>query len=363
MIQGFITTPIEQAVASAEGIDYLTSSSQQGQSTISAYIKLNYDANKALTEVSAKVNQVKFRLPREANDPVIVKQTGQTTAVMYMGFASPNLSSPAISDFLNRVIQPQLATLDGVGSVDILGGQTFAMRLWVDPVRMAAHGVTATDLSNAILTNNFQSAPGQSKGYFTITNIGAETGLTSVEEFRDLVVKAKDDALVRIKDIGTVELGAQSNRSSVSMNGDHAIFIAINATPNGNPLDIVKGVRAMMPELTRSLPPSVRMDIVYDTTRFIQASIDEVIQTLVEAVGIVIVVVFLFLGTFRAVIIPIVTIPLSIVGSMTLMLALGFSINLLTLLAMVLAIGLVVDDAIVVVENVYRWIEKGKTPI
>jgi multidrug efflux pump len=363
LMQGFVTTPISQAVASAEGIDYLTSSSVQGQSTVSAFIRLNYDPGQALTDIMAKVQQVKFQIPREANDPVILKSTGQTTAVMYIGFASSELSSPVISDYLTRVVQPLLATVDGVASADILGGQTFAMRLWLDPSRMAARGVSADDVAVAIRANNFQSAPGQAKGLYVVSNVVANTGLTDIEQFRQLIIKAKDGAVVRMRDIATVELGAKSSNSSVTMNGEHAVFIGVQSTPTGNPLNIVQGVRALLPEIERNLPPSVQMQVPYDSTKFIKASIDEVEHTLIAAIGIVVVVIFLFLGTFRSVLIPIVTIPLSIVGAATLMLAFGFSLNLLTLLAMVLAIGLVVDDAIVVVENVYRHIEEGRSPV
>ncbi|WP_298364403.1 multidrug efflux RND transporter permease subunit [Azospirillum sp.] len=363
LMQGFIATPIEQAVSSAEGIDYLTSSSTQGQSVVTAHIRLNFDPNVAMTDVMAKVNQVKYQLPKEANDPVILKSTGESTSILYIGFASTELSGAAISDYLTRVIQPNLATVDGVARAQILGGQTFAMRVWLDPVRMAARGIAAGDVSAAITANNYQSAPGQTKGVFVVTNITANTGLTDVEQFRDMVVKAKDGALVRLRDIGTVELGAQSFNASVAMNGQQAIFIGVDSTPTGNPLNIVAAIQKMVPELRRNLPPNMTMEIVYDSTRFIQSSIDEVVKTLVEAVAIVIVVIFLFLGSFRSVLIPIVTIPLSIIGACTFMLAMGFSINLLTLLAMVLAIGLVVDDAIVVVENVHRHLEEGKSPV
>src|SRR5579871_5662084 len=362
LMQGFITVPIEQAVASAEGIEYMTSSSTQGTSAISAYVRLNYDPSKALTDVMAKVQQVKYLLPKEALDPVILKTTGQGFAVMYIGFSSAELSSPAISDYLARAVQPLLATVDGVASADILGGQTFAMRLWLDPLRMAARGISADDVANAIRANNVQSAPGQAKGLFVITNVVTNTGLTDVDQFRNMVVKAQGGSLVRLKDIATVELGAQSTNSSISMNGQHAVFIGVQQTPTGNPLSLVKGVRQLLPEMQRNLPPSLKMDVVYDSTKFIQSSIDEVVHTLGMAVLIVIAVIFLFLGTFRSVVIPIVTIPLSLIGAKALMLAMGFSLNLLTLLAMVLAIGLVVDDAIVVVENVYRHIEEGRSP-
>src|ERR1700731_233888 len=281
---------------------------------------------------------------------------------MYIGFASAELSSAAISDYLTRVVQPLLATVDGVSSADILGGQTFAMRLWLDPARMAARGISASDVAAAIRANNFQSAPGQAKGYFTITNVNTDTGLASVQQFTKMVVKAKDGAVVRMEDIAKVDLGAQSWTSSVAMNGQHAVFIGLQVTPTGNPLSLVQGVRALLPEIERNLPASMKMQVAYDSTRFIQSSIDEVKSTLAQAVVIVVAVIFLFLGSFRSVLIPIVTIPLSLVGAGVIMAALGFSLNLLTLLAMVLAIGLVVDDAIVVLENVYRHIEEGRTP-
>ncbi|CAO3362443.1 multidrug efflux RND transporter permease subunit [Azospirillum sp. A26] len=363
LMQGFIATPIEQAVSSAEGLDYLTSSSTQGQSVVTAYVRLNFDPNVAMTDVMAKVQQVKYQLPREANDPVILKSTGETTSILYMGFSSPELSGAAISDYLTRVVQPVLSTVEGVARAQILGGQTFAMRLWLDPVKMAARNISPADVSAAVAANNYQSAPGQTKGVFVISNVTANTGLTDVEQFRDMVVKAKDGALVRMRDIATVELSSKSFDASVAMNGQQAIFIGVDATPTGNPLNIVADIRKMEPELRRNLPPNMNMEIVYDSTRFIQASIDEVVKTLLEAVAIVIVVIFLFLGSLRSVLIPVVTIPLSIVGAATFMLALGFSLNLLTLLAMVLAIGLVVDDAIVVVENIHRHIEHGKSKV
>jgi len=362
LMQGFIATPLAQAVATAEGIDYLTSNSVQGTSTITAYIRLDFDPDQALTEVMAKVQQVKYLLPTGAQDPIITKATGQTTAVMYIGFSSSELSSAAISDYLTRVVQPLLVTVPGVASADILGGQVFAMRLWLDPVRMAARGITASDVSAAIQANNYQSAPGQAKGHFTVTNVSANTGLTDVAQFKQMVVKSKNGALVRLEDIATVDLAAQSWTSSVAMNGQRAVFIGIQATPTGNPLTLVRDVRALLPEIERNLPPSVVMQVAYDSTRFIQASIDEVQFSLALAVAIVVIVIFLFLGSLRSVVIPIVTIPLSLIGAGTLMAAMGFSLNLLTLLAMVLAIGLVVDDAIVVVENVYRHIEQGRSP-
>ncbi|MGY2811757.1 multidrug efflux RND transporter permease subunit [Bradyrhizobium sp. USDA 4506] len=363
MIQGFITTPLEQAVASAEGVDYVTSSSVLGTSTIQVYIKLNFDPNEALTEVLSKVNSVKYLIPKESNDPVVTKSTGQATAVMYIAFSSEELTASAISDYLSRVVQPVMSTVDGVAAADILGGQSFAMRLWLDAAKMAGHGVSPADVSTAIAANNFQAAAGQTKGYYTISDITANTDLRSVDDFKRMVVKSNDGGFVRMEDIATIELAAQTTDVSVSMNGEHAVFIGVQASPQGNPLNIVRGVRALFPEMERNLPPSLKMKVAYDSTKFIQSSIDEVEKTLIEAIVIVVVVIFLFLASLRSVIIPVVTIPLSLVGVCSMMLALGFSFNLLTLLAMVLAIGLVVDDAIVVVENIHRHLEEGAPPL
>ncbi|MGY3473310.1 efflux RND transporter permease subunit [Bradyrhizobium ottawaense] len=362
MIQGFITTPLEQAVASAEGVDYISSSSVLGTSTIQVYIKLNFDPNEALTEVLSKVNSVKYLIPKESNDPVVTKSTGQTTAVMYIAFSSEELAASAISDYLSRVVQPVMSIVDGVAAADILGGQSFAMRLWLDPAKMAGHSVSPAEVSAAIAANNFQAAAGQTKGYFTISDVTANTDLRSVGDFKRMIVKANDGGFVRMEDIAIVELAAQTTDIRVAMNGEHAVFIGVQASPQGNPLNIVRDVRALFPEMERNLPPSLKMKVAYDSTKFIQSSIDEVEKTLIEAVVVVVVVIFLFLASLRSVIIPVVTIPLSLVGVCSMMLALGFSFNLLTLLAMVLAIGLVVDDAIVVVENIHRHLEEGATP-
>jgi multidrug efflux pump len=362
LIQGFITTPIEQAVSSAEGIDYLTSNSIQGTSTVTAYIRLNYDPNKAMTDVIADVQQVRYLMPPGAQDPIVTKATGQTTAVMYIGFSSKSVASPAITDYLTRVVQPLIATVPGVSSADVLGGQTFAMRLWLDPAKMAAYGISASDVAQAIQANNYQSAPGQAKGYFTVTNVTTNTGLDNVAQFKRMVVKATGGTVVRLEDVAQVQLSAQAWTSSVMFNGQTAVFIGVQATPTANPLALVAGVDKLMPQIERTLPPGVKVKVAFDSTKFIHASITDVEYTLGLAVVIVVAVICVFLGALRSVAIPIVTIPLSLVGAGTLMAAMGFSINLLTLLAMVLAIGLVVDDAIVVVENVYRHIEMGKTP-
>ena len=359
LMQGFITTPIEQAVGGVDGMDYVTSSSVQGSSTVVATIKLNHDPGQAMTDVMAKVQQVKYQLPKEANDPVITKETGQSIGIMYISFSSATLSAPAITDHITRVIQPLLSTVDGVSEAQIIGGQTFAMRVWLDPARMAARGVTADDVAAAIRANNVQSAPGRAKGLFVITNVTANTGLTDVEQFRQMVVKSANGALVRLRDLADIELGGENSDTSAGIDGEPAVIVGIQPTPGGNPITIARGIRALMPEIERGMPPGLKAQIQFDSSEFVRSAIREVITTLGEAVIIVIIVIFLFLGNIRSVLIPVVTIPLSMVGVCVVMLAMGFSFNLLTLLAMVLAIGLVVDDAIVVVENVYRHIEDG----
>jgi multidrug efflux pump len=362
LMQGFITVPIQQAVASTEGIDYITSSSTQSTSVVKLTLHLNADGDKALTEVLSKVNQVRNILPRQANDPIVVKTTGDAFALMYIGFNSNVLTSSQITDYLTRVIQPRLQTVDGVSEARILGGQTFAMRIWLDPSKMAALGVTATDVQNALQNNNFTSAPGEIKGDFIRVTINADTSPSSVAGFEQLVVVARGSSLIRLRDVGQVELGPQSVVSSSEFNGLKAVFVGVYTAPTANPLTVIDSVRKAIPDIQAQLPAGMKAQVAYDATVSVQASIDEVITTIVESAVIVIVVIFLFLGNIRSTIIPIVTIPLSLVGVLFLLLVLGYSINLLTLLAMVLAIGLVVDDAIVVVENIYRHIEEGETP-
>jgi len=362
LIKGFITTPIEQAVASTEGIDTLVSSSQQNVSTVTLNLRLNADPDRAATDVLSKVNQVKSVLPREANDPIVTKKTGEGFALMYISFNSKVMTQQQITDYLTRVVQPHLQTVDGVANAEILGGQTFAMRIWLDPNRMAALGVTPADVRTALAANNFTTAAGQVKGDFTQTSINALTSLDSAKAFGQLVVAARGDSLIRLGNIAKIELGPQSVDSSSVFDGLKAVFVGIYGTPTANPLTVIDGVRAAMPQIQSELPAGLQAAIAYDSTEFIRASIKEVVKTLGEAAVIVIVVIFLFLGNLRSTVIPIVTIPLSLIGVMFLLLALGYSINLLTLLALVLAIGLVVDDAIVVVENIHRHIEEGMTP-
>ncbi len=362
LIKGFLTTPLEQAVASTEGIDTIVSSSQQNVSTITLNLRLNANPDRAMTDVLSKINQVKSTLPREANDPIVVKKTGQGFALMYLSFNSATMSASQITDYMTRVVQPGLQTLEGVGEAQILGGQTFAMRIWLDPERMAARGVTPADVRLALAANNFTSAAGQVKGSYVQTSINALTSLDSAQAFSQLVVATRGDSLIRLGNVATVELGPETVDASSVFDGLKAVFIGVYATPSANSLTVIDNVRKFFPQLQANLPPGLQASIAYDATNFIRASIWEVAKTLIEAALIVIAVIFLFLGNFRSTIIPIVTIPLSLIGVMAMLLMMGYSINLLTLLALVLAIGLVVDDAIVVVENIYRHIEEGMTP-
>lgn len=361
-IQGYITQPLQQSLASAEGIDYMTSVSRQNYSVISIYARIGSDSDRLFTELLAKANEVKNQLPQNAEDPVLSKEAADASALMYVSFYSDELSNPQITDYLSRVIQPKLATLPGMAEAEILGNQVFAMRIWLDPVKLAAYGITAQDVNDAVRKNNFLSAAGETKGEYVVTSVNAATDLKSTETFAAIPVKTVGDSRVLLKDIARVEMGAENYDSISSFDGIPSVYIGIKATPSANPLEVIKHVRAAMPDLEAQLPPNLKVSIAYDATQFIQASIDEVVKTLFEAVLIVIVVVFLFLGAFRSVLIPVITIPLSMIGVMFFMQLMGYSINLLTLLAMVLAIGLVVDDAIVVVENIHRHIEQGKTP-
>ena len=363
LIQGFITTPLEREIASAEGIEYLTSSSSAGVSTIQAYIRLDQDPNEALTQISAKINKLRGQLPQESEDPVIDLQQGQQIAAMYVSFASERLDNNQITDYLTRVIQPKLVTVPGVQRADILGAGSFAMRVWLKPDRMTALQVTASDVDAALRNNNVLSALGSTKGQMVSVDLTARTDLRTAEEFRELVIREQDGAIVRLGDVADVVLGSENYGTSVRINGQAATFMGIYVSPDANSLDVIKEVRkAWDAEIIPQLPEGMVGTIPYDSTKAIQDAIDEVISTIIEAVIIVIVVIYLFLGSFRSVLIPAVTVPLSLVGTLFLMLLMGFTINLLTLLAMVLAIGIVVDDAIIVLENIHRHIEEGMKP-
>lgn len=361
-IQGYITQPLQQSLASADGIDYMTSVSRQNFSVISVYARIGADTDRLFTQLLAKANEVRNKLPQDSEDPVLSKEAADASALMYISFYSQQMSNPQITDYLSRVIQPKLATLPGMAEAEILGNQVFAMRIWLDPVKLAGFGLAATDVTNAVRRYNFLSAAGEVKGEYVVTSINATTELKSAEAFAKLPVKTVGDRRVLLGDVARVEMGAENYDTVSSFDGTPSVYIGIKATPAANPLEVIKEVRRIMPTLEAQLPSNLKVSIAYDATLFIQASIDEVIKTLGEAVLIVIVVVFLFLGALRSVLIPVVTIPLSMIGVLFFMQMMGYSLNLLTLLAMVLAIGLVVDDAIVVVENIHRHMEEGKTP-
>jgi len=362
-VAGFITQPLESAISQAQGIDYLSSSSTSGVSTITATLRLNYDANRALTEINTQVNSVKNQLPAQAQQPVLTVQTGQTTDAMYMGFYSDTLPTNNVTDFLLRVIKPKLDSVEGVQTAEILGARTFALRAWLDSAKMAAFGVTAADVSAAMASNNYLTALGVSKGQMVTVPLTAGTDLHSVDEFKHLAVKQSNGAIVHLEDIATVTLGSENYDFNVAFSGVRSVFIGIKVAPEANILDVAARVRTAFPALAAELPGGLTGKIVYDSTEFINTSIYEVIKTLVEALLIVTVVIYLFLGSFRAVIVPVIAMPLSLIGTFFVMLMFGYSINLLTLLALVLAIGLVVDDAIIVVENVDRHMKEGKSPI
>ncbi|WP_299595545.1 efflux RND transporter permease subunit [uncultured Microbulbifer sp.] len=363
LVQGFITTPLEQEIASADGLDYIVSTSVQGVSVIQAYVRLDYDPNEVLTQIVAKVNKLRNELPLESEDSTVDLAVGETIAAMYLSFSSEILNNNEITDYITRVVQPKLSTVAGVQRAALLGNRTFAMRIWLRPEAMAAQGVTPGDVSNALRQNNVLAAVGETKGTRVAIDIRADTDIASEAEFRKLVVRADDDQLVRLEDVADVELGSESYDTSVTFNGRSATFVAVEVAPDANALDVIADVREKLHgEIFPQLPEGMIGDIPYDSTEYIQDSINEVIKTIAEAVLIVIVVIYLFLGSLRSVIIPAVAVPLSLVGAMFLMLLMGFSINLLTLLAMVLAIGIVVDDAIIVLENVHRHIEEGMSP-
>lgn len=362
LMQGFVTDPIQKAVATADGIDYLTSQSAANTSTVSVFVRLNENPDAAMTAVTAKVNETRSVLPRDVNDPIIQKSTGDSFAPLYIAFTSKTMSEAQVTDYLTRVVQPKLSIVPGVSSPQLLGGREFAMRIWLNPTKLAEFGLSAGDVANAIQANNYLSTAGSSKGVFDITGTTARTDARTVDDFKNLVIRNNGAEVIRMRDVAEVVLGPQNVASSVFVNGVKAVYIGVNVRPDANPLSVANEMYKVLPQLERELPQGLTMTLDYDTTIFIRAAIAEVIKTMVEAMIIVMVVIFAFMGSIRSVTIPLVTIPLSLIGVGIFLAAFGYSINLLTLLAMVLAIGLVVDDAIVVVENVHRHIERGLTP-
>ncbi len=364
LVRGFITTPLERVIASADGIDYLESSSAQGLSTITVHLKLNFDTNAALTQIQAKVAQVRNDLPPEAEAPEIELETADNQfAAMYLGFSAENLDQNQITDYLTRVVQPKLSAINGVQRAAILGDRTFAMRIWLKPDRMASLGIAPSAVQEALARNNYLSALGRTKGSMVSVNLVANTDLRTPEEFRQLVVKEEKGVVVRLGEIADVVLGAENYDEDVRFNGETATFMGIWVLPTANALDVIRQVRETLPEIQAQLPVGMKAGIPYDATEYIRDAISEVLTTLSETLLIVVVVIFLFLGSFRSVLIPVVAIPVSLLGAVFIMLAAGFTINLLTLLAIVLSVGLVVDDAIVMVENVERHLQLGKSPL
>ncbi|MDQ8195727.1 efflux RND transporter permease subunit [Coraliomargarita sp. SDUM461004] len=364
LVRGFITTPLERAIATADGIDYISSSSAQGLSTITVRLELNYDSTKALAEVSSKVDQVRGDLPPEAEVPIInIESANSARAAAYLSFTSNILEANEITDYLVRVVQPRLSAVTGVQEAEILGGRTFAMRIWLDPQRMAALGVTATQVRTALAANNYLAAVGQTKGNLVRVNLTTDTDLNTVEDFEQLTILNKGTDIVRLRDIAEVELGGENYETEVRFSGQQAVFMGIQVLPNANTVDVIREVRNELDSIRAELPTGLEAEIGYDSTVYIEESISEVISTLTETLIIVMVVIFLFMGRIRTVLVPVLAIPISLIGGVFLMQVFGFTINLLTLLAIVLSVGLVVDDAIIVVENIERHLEEGMNPI
>src|SRR5216683_3267744 len=363
VVAGFITTPLENAIAQANGIDYMSSTSQTGASTITVYLRLNYDADKALTEISAKISSVLNQLPAGSQQPTLTVKVGQTIDAMYIGFSSDVLGANKITDYLLRVAQPKLQAVVGVQTAELLGSKVFALRAWLDPNKLTAYGLTAADISQALAGNDFISGIGNTKGQMVQVSLTASTSLHSVAEFKNLIIKQTDTTLVRLSDVANVVLGAEDYESEVGFDGKKAVYVGIQVAPAANLLDVIKGVRDVFPSIQAQLPQGLSGEIIYDSTEFVNSAIKEVISSLIQALVIVTLVVFVFLGSVRSALILTIAIPLSLIGTFVVMLALGYSINLLTLLALVLGIGLVVDDAIIIVENVNRHLDDGMAPI
>jgi len=362
LIQGFITAPISAAVSTTENVDYVTSQSRPSASVVTVQMRLGADPDVALTEVMSKVQQVRSQLPSDAEDPTIVKGTGMQFATMYLAIQNPNMTAEQVTEYLERVIRPRMSTIPGVAEIQIMGAANYSMRVWIDPIRLASRGLTAAEVLAGINASNFLAAPGKTRNDYVAYSITMQSTLQTPEAFAALPIKANGDDVVRLRDVATVELAAESKDMIVTFNGQPGTFIGVFPTPGANPLDTAAAVIEELPEIQASLPDGMTMSLMYDATESISASIKEVFSTIAEAVTIVIVIILLFLGSFRSVVMPIVTIPLSLIGVCFILFALGYSINLLSLLAMVLAIGLVVDDAIVVVENIHRHIEEGLSP-
>jgi multidrug efflux pump len=359
LMEGFVTTPIENAIAGVDGIDYVTSSSTQGLSTITVNLKLGFDVNQATNDISNQISSIRWKLPEEIDDPVISQQDPNARPILYIAFSSQRMTLEEITDYLLRTLQPQMQTQPGVGQAVIFGDFEYAMRIWLDPAKMVAHQVTATDVQAALQQNNVQSAAGQIEGDLQLFDIYANTDLTEASQFNQLFIRNVNGRIVRIQDIGEAKLGSKDPVVSVNANGEKTIMMGIIPKTTANPLDVAKNITTLLDQIRTHMPQDLQATLVWDTSKFISSSLEEVNHTIFEAALFVFIVIFLMIGSLRAVFVPIITIPLSLIGTFGIMLALGYSINTLTLLAFVLAIGLVVDDAIVVLENVDRHLHEG----
>src|SRR5687768_4558185 len=362
LVQGFVTQPLQEQIAAADGVDYLISESRSGTSVITVYMRLNYSSSLAQANILAKIQAVRADLPKEIEDPKLDISSGDITQLIYFALSSDTMNSAQITDYSKRVIQPKFSTVNGVSKIKYYGERDFAMRIWLDPRKLAVYEISAADVRNAIANNNYQTTAGQVRGQYNSFDIDAKTGLEIPDEYGAIIVSSSDKGIVRLRDVAGVSLGAEDIDMVVKVRGKPAVFIGIDATPEANPLEVAHGLKDLLPDIERNLPTGLTMETAYDSTIFIEESIKEVEHTIIEAAVIVTVVIFLFIGSLRAIAVPIIALPLSLLGVAVFLAALGFSINLLTLLAVVLAIGLVVDDAIVVLENVDRHIKTGKSP-
>src|SRR3989475_4753797 len=364
LVRGFITSVLERAIAAADGIDYLQSTSQQGASTITARLRLNYDSTKALSQISAQVESVRNFLPPEAEVPTIkIEQADSEYASAYLSFTSNILQPNQVTDYLVRIVQPRLSAIPGVQAADILGGRTFAMRIWLKPDRMAAFNISPAQVRQALAANNYLAAVGQTKGALVKVNLTANTDLHTADDFKNLVIRQENGKLVRLSEIPAVVLGTEDYDTEVRYSQQRAVFMGIRVLPNANSIDVIKRARVELEQIKHELPTGMEASVAYDATAYINDAMHEVFKTLIETLAIVMLVIFLFLGSWRSVLAPIVAIPVSLIGAVFLMQAFGFTLNLLTLLAIVLSVGLVVDDAIVIVENVERHVREGQMPV
>lgn len=361
LMEGFVATPIENALAGIDGIDFITSSSTPGNSRISVHFDLGYDINVAVADVNSKVNSARWKLPRDMNDPIVSKRDFNDSAIMYLSFASDSMSPEEVTDYLERVVQPQMQTLDGVAQAEILGAREYAMRVWLDPTLMAGYNVTFSDIKSILSSGNLQSPSGPLKSLWQNVNVKTYTDLHTSEEFSNLIIKDKNGQVVKIKDVGTVELGAEDSSFSFIMNNKQVVGMAVYSAPTANPLDVAKAVKNIVPKLEKSMPSAIRPAIIWDNSVYVESSIKEVKKTVIEAILCVVAIVFVFICSWRILLIPIVAIPISLIGVFGIMLMLGYSLNTITYLSLVLAIGMVVDDAIVVSENIHRHISLGKS--